>query len=102
MFCFAHFLLNKLKKKPKETEQQVLLAQIDLYKSVSVSNGALSFILFFHFEGKRRFNRKIGEGNIVLFIHFSFLRAVVGTDGFCQDLYLKDVGFGAGEMTHQI
>lgn len=72
MFCFAHFLLNKLKK-TKEMKQQVLLAQIDLYKSVSVLNGTLFFILFyFHSEGGRRFNRKIGERNIVLFIHFSF------------------------------
>lgn len=75
MFCFAHFLLNKLKKKAKEMKQ-VLLAQIDLYKSVSVLNGTLFFILFFPFEGGRRLNRKIGERNTVLFIHFSFSRMI--------------------------
>lgn len=45
-FVLLIFLLNKLKK-TKEMKQQVLLAQIDLYKSVSVLNGTLFFILFY-------------------------------------------------------
>lgn len=70
-------------------KQQVLLAQIDLYKSVSVLNGTLFFILFFSFWGWEEVQQEDWRKKHCSVYPFQFFKNDLGTGGFCQDLFKR-------------